>query len=249
MQKLLGFISILLGLAAIIWMSPVFSIAAILLAILTINMSRYRGYKFKFSQGNPSARKGFVLGCIALVLSIVYLLVFKSVIVTGESGMENLLIRGDKVLVLRKGFGDEGPRYNDLVTFRLPLNPKKILISRCVAMEYDTVRIIDKDVYVNGRPYPNLSSIKFTDFQSLPSIVSNRDNFGPYEVPKDSYFFLSDNRDEAQRDSRNIGAVKAMYLIGKPVYVLYNQGPPRKFSIKRLFSIFSRYDFSRSGKI
>ena len=54
--------------------------------------------------------------------------------------------------------------------------------------------------------------------QFLPEVPARR-SFGPVVVPKDSYFFLGDNRDNSA-DSRYIGAVPRRLLIGRAHRIL-----------------------------
>ena len=56
---------------------------------------------------------------------------------------------------------------------------------------------------------------------------SPRDNFGPYEVPKDEVFVMGDNRDHSH-DSRFWGPVKDEEILGK-AFILYWSWDSTKF--------------------
>jgi len=65
--------------------------------------------------------------------------------------MENALLAGDFVLVNKFIYNFTTPQPGDVVVFKYPLNPSKDFIKRCVAIEGQTVQIIDKALYVDGK--------------------------------------------------------------------------------------------------
>lgn len=69
-------------------------------------------------------------------------------------------------------------------------------------------------VYINGKKLNEKYII--TD----PNNYCAKLTYGPYVVPKDSYFMLGDNREESY-DSRNFGFVKRDRFISKAVFVIY----------------------------
>jgi len=138
-----------------------------------------------------------------------------------SNSMEDCLLSGDFVLVnkLAYHFGDPGP--GDVVVFKYPLNPEKNFIKRCVATEGQTVQIIRKVLYVDGKKVQNSRWEYFTDPLIIAAEYSTRDNFGPYQVPKGQIFVLGDNRDNSQ-DSRFWGFLDKRHIIGKPLIVYWS---------------------------
>ena len=80
------------------------------------------------------------------------------------------------------------------------------------------VEVRDKQVLVDGKPFPSPRGLKFLDrhTQSGP-----RDNFGPYEVPPGHIFVMGDNRDNSF-DSRFFGAVPLANLRARPLFVYFS---------------------------
>ena len=132
------------------------------------------------------------------------------------------------------------PERGDVVTFTSPANGMR-LIKRLVAVAGDTVAMRNDRLFVNGKAavYSDriegreriasdvaVRSVRATEavagnertVQFLPDAPAMR-NFGPLVVPKDSYFFLGDNRDDSA-DSRFIGVVSRDRLIGRAHHVL-----------------------------
>jgi signal peptidase I len=142
-----------------------------------------------------------------------------------SGSMEDALYAGDFVLVYKLAYqlGEE-PKPEEVVVFRYPLNPSKTYIKRIVALPGQTVQIIDKQVYINNQPWVNPLTVKHKDNQVFPAALSNRDNFGPFQVPPDQYFVLGDNRDDSQ-DSRVWGFVEKEHLVGKALFVYWSWRP------------------------
>ncbi|MBN1755616.1 signal peptidase I [bacterium] len=260
MANTLAILSLIAALISILWLFPVPSILAVLLGIYSIkselreqsvvlgtrDRKRYQKPKFEFNKGSSIARAGVIIGGITLILSLVFVTAFDTCRAGGENAMGDLIVEGDKVLIYKFAFGSSGPQENDLVAFRFPLNPSKTFIQRCVANGGDVVRLINKQLLVNNHPYRESSMIFRSQAEVLPAVISNRDNFGPYVVPGNSFFLLGDDRDNSFKDGRNSGAVHKEYLIGKPVFILYSFRPSAKF---RLSTIFERLNLKRIGPI
>ncbi len=132
------------------------------------------------------------------------------------------------------------PQRGDVVTFSSPTDGTR-LIKRLIAIPGDVVEVRKQILYINGAAADydgqtlvteHLSDNSFgaalrvnessngntRTVQFLP-VASALQNFGPMTVPKDSYFFLGDNRDNSS-DSRVIGVVHRHLLIGRAHHVL-----------------------------
>ncbi len=176
---------------------------------------------------NPSRRLKIYLEVGVLALLIAFLL--RTYVVQAfripSGSMEDALYSGDFVLVYKLAYklGEE-PKTDEVVVFHYPLNPSKTYIKRIVALPGQTVQIIDKHVYINDQRWIDPMTVKHKDEQVYPAALSNRDNFGPFQIPQDQYFVLGDNRDDSQ-DSRVWGFVEKEQLVGKALFVYWSWRP------------------------
>jgi signal peptidase I len=110
------------------------------------------------------------------------------------------------------------PQRGDVLVFIYPLDPSKDFIKRVVAVEGDTVKMVNKKLYINGIEAPDPHAV-YTEESALSGEVQKRDNFGPVTVPKRALFVLGDNRDRSL-DSRFWGFVPLGDVRGK-AFVIY----------------------------
>lgn len=132
------------------------------------------------------------------------------------------------------------PERGDVITFTSPTDGVR-LIKRLVALPGDVVEMRNEVLTINGavaqysapdattEPLDNggtTPALKIRErvagsertVQFLPEVGARR-SFGPLVVPKDSYFFLGDNRDNSG-DSRYIGVVPRHLLVGKAHHIV-----------------------------
>ena len=188
---------------------------------------------------------------ILLLLFLTTTLVQAYVIPTGS--MEDTLLIGDHLLVDKLAFAPAGSlsRYvlpytdvkrGDIIVFRYPEDISQTFVKRAMGVPGDRIRIVNKDLYLNGVHMDEPYTYHKTDY-----IDSYRDNFpgdpntrvesGAYEmltknvvngeivVPPDHYFALGDNRDSSL-DSRYWGFVPRGNIIGKPLIVYWSYDAP-----------------------
>ena len=104
----------------------------------------------------------------------------------------------------------------EIVAFWSPADRNTRLVKRVIGLPGETVEIRNKEVFIDdvrlNEPYK-----VHTD----PTIIDQRDNFGPVTVPPDSYFMMGDNR-ENSNDSRFWGFARKDDLIGRPLFIYWS---------------------------
>jgi signal peptidase I len=163
--------------------------------------------------------------------------------------MENTLLVGDYLLVnkLCYGGGSVGDYFmpyrrvqrGDIVVFHYPVNPAQHFVKRVVGVPGDRVRLVNKQVQVNGVPLKE----PYAHF-SRPANDLFRDSFprldvapgetpewwvqlrklvedGQLIVPQGHYFVMGDNRDDSY-DSRYWGFVPQANIIGRPLLIYWS---------------------------
>ena len=172
----------------------------------------------------------------SLLVAIGLALVIRTVVVQAffipSGSMEDSLLVGDYLLANKFVYGApvdvpfttislfrlprlRDPKAGDIVIFRSPIEPDKDLIKRCVAVGGQEVIVVDKTLFVDGKPFLDPPFAKYTDSRVYHAVDGNRrDNFGPYIVPDGHYFMMGDNRDNSS-DSRVWGPVPAQRIVGK----------------------------------
>jgi len=163
--------------------------------------------------------------------------------------MENTLLVGDYLLVNKLCFGGGGlgdhfmpyrrVQRGDIVVFHYPVDPAQHFVKRVIGLPGDRVRMVNKQVLVNGVPLKE----PYAHF-SRPVDDVFRDNFprldvmsgptpewwlqlrklvedGQLIVPEGHYFVMGDNRDNSS-DSRYWGFVPRANIIGRPLVIYWS---------------------------
>ena len=150
-----------------------------------------------------------------------------------SASMEDTLLIGDHLFVNRFIYGStvwdwekkilplRDVERGDIVIFKSPQRPLVDMVKRCIGLPEDEIRIVDKDLYLNGSWVEDSAYTVHQD--PGPRGLQQRDNFGPYAVPDDGFFCLGDNRDKSY-DSRFWGPVPAHFVKGRAVIVYWSYG-------------------------
>lgn len=104
-----------------------------------------------------------------------------------SESMENLLTVDDRIFGCRLSYVFGEPERYDVVMFQYPVDEETIYIKRIIGLPGETVEIKDGGIYIDGSQTP-------IEEDYLPEEwVDGNDGFF-FEVPKDSYLMLGDNR-------------------------------------------------------
>jgi signal peptidase I len=170
--------------------------------------------------------------------------------------MENNLLVGDHLLVNKFAFGSQGSIVDavlpfkavargDIIVFRYPKDLTKHYVKRVVGLPGDRLKIVDKQVFVNGEPLeepykmhtspPGAYADPFRDFfppRPHPGRRYGGVDQNPYWyedyvtddqilVPEGYYFAMGDNRDNSS-DSRYWGFVPRQEVVGKALVIYWS---------------------------
>ena len=172
----------------------------------------------------------------AIIVALVLALFIRTFVVQAfkipSGSMEPTLEIGDHILVNKFIYGIkipftslsllslEKPKRRDVIVFIYPLDTSKDFIKRVVALEGDTVKIMNKKVYINGSEIDDSHAV-YKENTIFAAEVQKRDNFGPVTVPKGHLFVLGDNRDRSL-DSRFWGYVPLEDVRGKAFMIYWS---------------------------
>lgn len=135
---------------------------------------------------------------IALAVIVAILLktfVFANAVVPTGS-MLNTIQEKDRIIASRLAYNNEDPERYDVVIFKNPDNENQIFVKRVIGLPGETVEIVNGVVYVTKA---DGEIVQLDD--SFVTTDEPVGDYGPFNVPEDSYFMLGDNRN-ASHDSR-----------------------------------------------
>lgn len=192
---------------------------------------------------------------ILLLLFATTSLVQAFVIPTGS--MEDTLLIGDHLLVDKLTYSPKGPvskyllpyqdvQRGDIIVFRYPEDIKQTFVKRAIGVAGDHIRIVNKQLMLNGKPAQEPYKYHKTDyfdsyrdnFPSEPNMrvypgaeemlnkhvkrsTVNGEEISEIIVPDNCVFAMGDNRDSSL-DSRYWGFVPRENIIGKPLIIYWS---------------------------
>lgn len=158
---------------------------------------------------------------IPIVVAVIIAIILKSVVfanaVVPTGSMLNTIHEGDRIIASRLAYINEDPQRYDVIIFKYPDDETQIYVKRVIGLPGETVQVVNGVVYVTKT---DGETIQLDD-----SFVTNgtpEGNFGPFEVPADSYFMMGDNRNSSW-DSRfwNNKFVNKEKILGKVKFKYY----------------------------
>jgi signal peptidase I len=176
--------------------------------------------------GKPKKEKdGFFDSLVVAVVIALFIkaFLFQTYTIPSGSMLDTLLI-GDYIIVNRLAYKFSEPGRGDVVVFEYPVEPSKNFIKRLIGLPGDRIKIVNKDVYINGKaldePYKEVR-----DRNYYPATLSTRDNVEEFTVPKGKYFMMGDNRD-ASYDARFWGFISKDMMKGRALFIYWSLETP-----------------------
>lgn len=172
-----------------------------------------------------------------IIIAVLFFAIIQPLIISSyyvpTSSMEPTIMENTRLIGLPIIYGGYIPKTNikmpslkkihrgDIIIFKYPKNPKVPYVKRVIGLPGDTVEVIGKIVYVNGKPLKEDYTQFIMDpfYESNPSIA--RPNYGPYHVPENSLFVMGDNRDNSA-DSRFWGYVPLKNVFAAPLITYWS---------------------------
>ncbi len=192
---------------------------------------------------------------LAVIAALIFKTFFFEAFRIPTGSMENTLIAGDFLLVNKLVYGPATPKYfpftdkkipfiklpgiqkpklNDIVVFEFPgkqdevfINRQSNYIKRCIGVPGDTIKIVNKKLFVNSKfvEFPKAGKLIKDDFsprgiEDLRIFPKNRnwneDNYGPVFVPGKDI--------EVELNYKNIGQYKKVINLEHEEYVVSTRG-------------------------
>ena len=125
------------------------------------------------------------------------------------SSMNDTIFEGD-LLTVESGDINDLQRF-DIVAYNHPDRGNAIYVSRLVGLPGDRVELLDGYLYLDGQRFEEPYIVDLYRY-------GHGQNFDSYVVPDDSYFVISDHRNNAV-DSRMIGVLTSEMIIGKVIKI------------------------------
>jgi len=175
----------------------------------------------------------------AAVIAIILALFIRTFVVQAfkipSGSMEPTLLIGDHILVNKFIYGIKmpftriglipisEPDRDDVIVFIYPVDPGKDFIKRVIGLPGDRIEIIEKRIFINGKPYDDRYG-SYTEISGKEGGISlEKAHFGPVIVPEKHLFVMGDNRNHSY-DSRFWGFVPQKSVKGK-AFIIYWSWP------------------------
>ena len=151
----------------------------------------------------------YIIAAVIIALIISRYVIVNALVPSGS--METTIMTGDRVIANRLSYLYAEPKRGDIIVFKYPDNEKENFTKRVIGLPGDEVLVKDGLVIINGEKIdePYLK-------------VTTEGVFGPFLVPKGSYFMMGDNRNDSldSRYWRN-KFVKRNKILAKVVFEYY----------------------------
>lgn len=164
--------------------------------------------------------------CLPIVIALIIAIILKSVVfanaIVPTGSMLNTIQEKDRVIASRLAYNNHDPERYDIIIFKFPDDLEQGIttyyVKRIIGLPGETVNIKNGIVYVTDK---DGNTTQLDD--SFVTNCTPIGDYGPYEVPENSYFVMGDNRNSSV-DSRfwsTTNYVNKDLIIGKVMFRYY----------------------------
>jgi signal peptidase I len=208
-------------------------------------------------QSKPAQRNSVAEWAITILVLLFGTSTIAQPFVIPTSSMHNTLLTGDHLIVDTLAYAPsdalskhllpyEDVQRGDIIVFRHPTLINVDYVKRCIGLPGDRIKLVDKRVFINGKPLDEPYVIHQEDSllyrdnfpQGEPEYVEDpkmaararemlHDDVvnGELVIPPGFYFAMGDNRDNSL-DSRYWGLVPRDNIEGKPLIIFWSYDAP-----------------------
>jgi signal peptidase I len=208
----------------------------------------------RYHEVTQDVTRGFIAEwTVTIILLLFATTTLVQAFVIPSASMEDSLLIGDHVLVDKLLYAPSGAissrllpyrdvKRGDIIVFRYPEQIKEDYVKRAIGIPGDRIRLVDKQLVLNGRPVnePYVKHVtsyvdQYRDnFPSTPNtmlpdrardMLDNHVVNGELVVPPNCVFAMGDNRDDSL-DSRYWGFVPRENIEGTPLIIYWSFEAP-----------------------
>jgi signal peptidase I len=158
-----------------------------------------------------------IVGAAFAIAMIMQTFMFR---ITGilQTSMLPTIDPGDRIIVNCITYDLREPRPGEIVVVHDPMDDKKDIIKRVIALGGDTIEVMDGVLYVNG-------AVVDEPYVANKDVVMGQARF---TIPEGYIYVMGDNR-PVSKDSREFGAVAENQIVGKVICVMWPMGHWKTF--------------------
>jgi signal peptidase I len=208
-------------------------------------------------QPKPRERNSVAEWAITILILLFATSTIAQPFVIPTSSMHNTLLTGDHLIVDKLAYAPsdalskhllpyEDVRRGDIIVFRHPTLNNVDYVKRCIGLPGEHLKLVDKRVFINGRPLDEPYVIHQEDSlfyrdnfpqgqpeyiqdpkmgERVDEMLHNDVVNGELVIPPGFYFAMGDNRDNSL-DSRYWGLVPRDNIEGKPLIIFWSYDAP-----------------------
>jgi signal peptidase I len=159
-------------------------------------------------RGKPLWRNLIEIALALTIVAGVFAFFFAGLTIDGDS-MNPTLASGQRALFSRLPYQLTAPQRGDVVMVRDRVNPRLAKVYRVIGVPGDKLDVKGGQILLNGQPLVEPYVDPSQSVLSVSPTVTGR-----YQLSKDQYFVLNDNRLDTD-DSRSFGSISSRDFIGR----------------------------------